>query len=44
MGEGHQMCKALGGSYMHMDMEASLMSDLAQVTVWGYFCLLYTSH
>ena len=37
MGEGHQMCKALGGSYMHMDMEANLMSDLAQVTVWGYF-------
>lgn len=37
MGEGHQLCKALGGSYTHMDMEANLMSDLAQVTVWGYF-------
>ena len=37
MGEGHQMCKALGGSYVHMDMEANRMSDLAQVTVWGYF-------
>ena len=38
MGEGHQMCKALGGVYQHMDMEANRMSDLAQVTVWGYFC------
>ncbi|MEG1561113.1 MAG: FAD-dependent oxidoreductase [Raoultibacter sp.] len=37
MGEGHQMCKAIGGQYMRMDMEANLMSDLAQVTVWGYF-------
>ncbi len=37
MGEGHQMCKALGGVYTHMDMEANRMSDLAQVTVWGYF-------
>lgn len=37
MGEGHQLCKAIGGSYMRMDMEANLMSDLAQVTVWGYF-------
>jgi len=37
MGEGHQMCKALGGEYVHMDMEANRMSDLAQVTVWGYF-------
>lgn len=37
MGEGHQMCSALGGTYMHMDMEANRMSDLAQVTVWGYF-------
>lgn len=37
MGEGHQMCKALGGVYTHMDKVANLMSDLAQVTVWGYF-------
>ncbi|WP_303202400.1 FAD-dependent oxidoreductase [Raoultibacter timonensis] len=37
MGEGHQMCKALGGVYTHMDMVSNLMSDLAQVTVWGYF-------
>ncbi len=37
MGEGHQMCKALGGVYNRMDMEANRMSDLAQVTVWGYF-------
>ncbi|WP_417351436.1 FAD-dependent oxidoreductase [Gordonibacter pamelaeae] len=37
MGEGHQMCRALGGVYTHMDMEANRMSDLAQVTVWGYF-------
>ena len=37
MGEGHQLCKAIGGVYTHMDMEANRMSDLAQVTVWGYF-------
>ena len=37
MGEGHQLCKAIGGEYTHMDMEANRMSDLAQVTVWGYF-------
>ncbi|MEG2530635.1 MAG: FAD-binding protein, partial [Raoultibacter sp.] len=37
MGEGHQMCKAIGGVYNRMDMVANLMSDLAQVTVWGYF-------
>lgn len=37
MGEGHQMCKALGGVYTHMDKNSNLMSDLAQVTVWGYF-------
>ncbi|MEG1397496.1 MAG: FAD-dependent oxidoreductase [Raoultibacter sp.] len=37
MGEGHRMCKDLGGEYVRMDMEANLMSDLAQVTVWGYF-------
>ncbi|MEG2615623.1 MAG: FAD-binding protein, partial [Raoultibacter sp.] len=37
MGEGHQLCKALGGVYNRMDMVANLMSDLAQVTVWGYF-------
>lgn len=37
MGEGHQMCKALGGVYNRMDMKANRMSDLAQATVWGYF-------
>ena len=37
MGEGHQMCKAIGGVYNRMDMESNRMSDLAQVTVWGYF-------
>ena len=37
MGEGHKMCSALGSPYVRMDMEANLMSDLAQVTVWGYF-------
>lgn len=37
MGDGHRMCKAVGGEYDQMDMESNLMSDLAQVTVWGYF-------
>ena len=37
MGEGHQMCNALGSPYVRMDMESNRMSDLAQVTVWGYF-------
>ena len=37
MGEGHELCRSIGGTYAHMDMHANLMSDLAQVTVWGYF-------
>lgn len=37
MGEGHQMCKAVGGEYVRMDLTPNLMSDLAQATVWGYF-------
>jgi fumarate reductase flavoprotein subunit len=37
MGEGHVMAKSLGGTYNRMDEAANLMSDLAQVTVWGYF-------
>jgi fumarate reductase flavoprotein subunit len=37
MGEGHVMASSLGGTYNRMDEEANLMSDLAQVTVWGYF-------
>ena len=27
MGEGHQLCQAIGGVYTHMDMEANRMSD-----------------
>jgi fumarate reductase flavoprotein subunit len=37
MGEGHIMAASLGGTYNRMDELANLMSDLAQVTVWGYF-------
>ncbi|MDR2106645.1 MAG: FAD-dependent oxidoreductase [Coriobacteriales bacterium] len=37
MGEGHIMASSLGGAYNRMDEAANLMSDLAQVTVWGYF-------
>ena len=37
MGEGHVMCREIGGVWDHMDMVANTMSDLAQVTVWGYF-------
>lgn len=36
-GDGHELCRSLGGVYTHMDMRSNLMSDLAQVTVWGYF-------
>ena len=37
MGEGHVMCQEIGGVWDHMDTIANTMSDLAQVTVWGYF-------
>lgn len=37
MGEGHELGRSIGGVYAHMDMESNRMSDLAQVTVWGYF-------
>lgn len=37
MGEGHELGRSIGGVYAHMDMDSNRMSDLAQVTVWGYF-------
>lgn len=37
MGEGHELCRSIGGVYSRMDMHSNLMSDRAQVTVWGYF-------
>lgn len=36
-GDGHELGRSIGGVYAHMDMHANLMSDMAQVTVWGYF-------
>ncbi|MFR4802626.1 MAG: FAD-binding protein [Eggerthellaceae bacterium] len=37
MGGGHELGRSIGGVYAHMDMDSNRMSDLAQVTVWGYF-------
>lgn len=37
MGEGHELGRSIGGVYSRMDMDSNRMSDLAQVTVWGYF-------